>query len=86
MKKLEKKQIIGIAALAVGALVIKKIAGDVRKIRKLTAEKEALLAKEAEETFEIDPELVEEIDLDVEETVAEEATDAPAEAAEPETV
>ena len=94
MKKLEKKQIIGLAALAVGALVVRKIASDVKKIRELTAEKEALLAEEAEEILAIDPEMIEEtegIELDIEaaeeqETVAEEATDVPAEATETETV
>ena len=94
MKKLEKKQIIGLAALAVGALVVRKIASDVKKIRELTAEKEALLAEEADEILAIDPEMIEEtegIELDIEateeqETVAEEATDVPAEAAETETV
>ena len=94
MKKLEKKQIIGLAALAVGALVVRKIASDVKKIRERTAEKEALLAEEAEEILAIDPEMIEEtegIELDIEateeqETVAEEATDAPAEATETETV
>ena len=87
MKKLEKKQIIGLAALAVGALVIRKIASDVKKIRELTAEKEALLAEEAEEILAIDPELTEEtegIDLDIEESAEQETVVA--EAAETETV
>ena len=40
MKKLEKKQIFGLAAIALGVVAVVKIVGDIRKIKKLTAEKE----------------------------------------------
>ena len=34
MKKLEKKQIFGIAAIALGVVAVVKIVGDIRKIKK----------------------------------------------------
>ena len=43
-KKLEPKQIAGIAALAVGVLVLGKLARDIRKVCKMANEKEAELA------------------------------------------
>ncbi len=49
MKKLETKQIIGLAALAVGALVVGKIVRDIKKIREMADEKEDLLADTEEE-------------------------------------
>lgn len=85
MKKLETKQVIGLAALAVGALVVGKIVRDIKKIRDLTAEKEALLAEE-EEILAVDPELTDEpaiIELEVEDAPMEELIEvAPAEAEE----
>ena len=45
MKKLEKNQIIGIAAIALGIAVVGKIVRDVKKIKQLTAEKEEALAE-----------------------------------------
>lgn len=44
MKKLEKDQIIGIAAIALGIAAVGKIVRDVKKIKQLTAEKEEALA------------------------------------------
>ena len=47
MKKLEKKQIFGIAAIALGVVAVVKIVGDIRKIKKLTAEKEEAIGDDA---------------------------------------
>lgn len=47
MKKLEKKQIFGIAAIALGVVAVVKIVGDIRKIKKLTAEKEEAIVDDA---------------------------------------
>ena len=72
MKKLETKQILGLAALAVGALVVGKIVKDIKKIHEMTIEKEALLAEEEGEILALDPEEGGEpaiIDLDIEEPV-----------------
>ena len=57
--------------MAVGALVVGKIVRDIKKIRDLTAEKEALLEEE-EEILAVDPEECDEpaiIELDIEEPV-----------------
>ena len=75
MKKLELNQIFGLAALAVGALVVGKIVRDVMVIRNMANEKEDLLLDADEDTCE-------EIEADAEDVieVAEEATvleDAP---------
>ena len=47
MKKLEKKQIFGLAAIALGVVAVVKIVGDIRKIKKLTEEKEETIADDA---------------------------------------
>lgn len=78
MKKLELNQIFGLAALAVGALVVGKIVRDVMVIRNMANEKEDLLLDADEDTCEE----IEVIEADAEDVieVAEEATvleDAP---------
>lgn len=47
MKKLTPGQILTIGAIALGAIAVGKVIYDINKIRKLTAEKEALAANEA---------------------------------------
>ena len=71
MKKLNQKQIIGLAALAVGALVIGKIARDVKKICRMADEKEDLLL-DADEEIEV-------AEADAEDVIEACDEDAPAE-------
>jgi hypothetical protein len=71
MKKLNQKQIIGLAALTVGALVIGKIARDVKRICQMANEKEDLLSDVDEE--------IEVTEADAEDVIEVCAEDAPAE-------
>ncbi len=72
MKKLETKQIIGLAALAVGALVVGKIIRDVKKICQMADEKEELLLDPEEDVnpFEAEEELPV-VEADAEEVIEE---------------
>lgn len=73
MKKLETKQIIGLAALAVGALVVGKILRDVKKIRQMAEEKEELLLDPEEDVnpFAADEEELPVVEADAEEVIEE---------------
>ena len=77
MKKLETKQIIGLAALAVGALVVGKILRDVKKIRQMAEEKEELLLDPEEDVnpFAADEEELPVVEADAEEVIEELAAD-----------
>ena len=60
MKKLNSKQIAALAALTVGALVVRKIAKDVKKICQMADEKEAMIPNADEEIATVEVEAVEE--------------------------
>ena len=77
MKKLETKQIIGLAALAVGALVVGKILRDVKKIRQMAEEKEELLLDPEEDVnpFAADEEELPVVEADAEDVIEELAAD-----------
>ena len=59
-KKLKPKQIAGLAALTVGALVLGKIARDIKKVCQMANEKEAELALANEQVEEPVVEVIEE--------------------------
>ena len=59
MKKLNPKQIAALAALTVGALVVRKIAKDVKTICQLADEKEEMIPGADEEIAPIEVEVVE---------------------------
>ena len=72
MKKLETKQIIGLAALAVGAMVVGKVLRDVKKIREMAKEKEEELLLDAEDElnpFEAEEAIAEEIEVTADEII-----------------
>ena len=71
MKKLEPKQIAALAALTVGAMVIGKIAKDVKKICQMANEKEEILPDADEEIAPAQAEVIE-ADVIEEAPVAEE--------------
>lgn len=86
MKKLETKQIVALAALTVGALVVRKIAKDVKKICQMADEKEDMLPDVDEEIASVEVEVVEEAPTEEEAPAVEEETVEIAEAEATETI
>jgi len=80
MKKLETKQIIGLAALTLGALVVGKIVRDIKKIREMADEKEDLLLDADEEMTPMEAACEETpvTEADAEDVIVECAEEAPA--------
>lgn len=70
--KLETKQIVALAALTVGALVVGKIAKDVKKICQMADEKEDMLSDLDEEIAPVEAEVIEEAPAEEEALAAEE--------------
>ncbi len=73
--KLETKQIVALAALTVGALVVGKIAKDVKKICQMADEKEDMLSDLDEEIAPVDAEVVEEAPAEEEAPAVEETVE-----------
>ena len=84
MKKLTPKQIAALAALTVGALVVGKIAKDIKKVCQMANEKEETLPNTNEEIASVEGEVVEEAPAQEEAPAAEEEIIEIAEATEAE--